>query len=62
MRAMEELVDEGRVVAIGVSNFSVRRIKKAMEALKKQELASNQIEYNLIRRDPEKELIPFCRT
>ncbi|RLG39598.1 MAG: hypothetical protein DRO05_08425 [Thermoproteota archaeon] len=49
-------------MAIGVSNFSVRRIKRAMEALKKHELASNQVEYNLIRRDPERKLIPFCRT
>ena len=60
MRAMEELIDEGKVRTIGVSNFSLKRLQKARNALKRHDLVSNQIEYNLLRRDPERELIPYC--
>ena len=47
MRAMEKLVDEGKVRYIGVSNFSLSRMRHAEEALSKYELASNQMEYSL---------------
>ncbi len=61
MRAMEELVDEGKVRAIGVSNFSLGRLRKAREVLKKHDIVSDQVEYNFLRRSPEKELIPYCQ-
>jgi len=60
MRALERLVDEGKVRHIGVSNFSSHLMDEAMKALSKYELVSNQVEYSLIRRDIEKELLPFC--
>ncbi len=61
MRAMERLVDEGKVRSIGVSNFSVAQTKEAQEALSKRDLASNQVEYNLCARDIEEDLLPYCR-
>jgi len=60
MRAMEKLVDEGKVRYIGVSNFSLSQMKKAEEALSKYELASNQVEYSLKARDIETDLLPYC--
>ncbi|MEM2225333.1 MAG: aldo/keto reductase [Candidatus Caldarchaeum sp.] len=60
MRAMEKLVKDGLVRYIGVSNFDVGLVEEAMEALKSEEIVSNQVEYSLESRDVEKKLIPFC--
>jgi len=60
MRAMEKLVDEGKIRYLGVSNFSLAETRKAEEALSKNELASNQVEYSLKVRDIEEDLLPYC--
>ncbi len=61
MSAMEELVRQGKVRHIGVSNFSVRQTREAKEALAKIELASNQVEYSLLDRSIEADLLPYCQ-
>ncbi len=60
MSAMEELVDMGLIKHIGISNFSVEETKAAQEAMKKYEIVSNQVEYNLLVRDIESELMDYC--
>jgi diketogulonate reductase-like aldo/keto reductase len=60
MRAMERLVDDGKVRYIGVSNFSLSRMRSAEAALSKYELASNQMEYSLKARSIEEDLLPYC--
>lgn len=60
MRAMEKLIEEGKVRYIGVSNFSVRQTEEARESLARNELASNQVEYSLQTRDAEAEVLPYC--
>ncbi len=63
MRAMEELVRMGKIRAIGISNFyTVGQVKAAEEALEKEPLACNQVEYSLGRRGIERELLPYCQS
>jgi diketogulonate reductase-like aldo/keto reductase len=60
MAAMEELVDAGKVRFIGVSNFSVPELERAQKALRKHQIAANQVRYNLADRTIEPELLPYC--
>ena len=60
MRAMNRLVAEGKVRHVGVSNFSVQQTREAQTALSKEELVSNQVEYSLLDRSIEAELLPFA--
>ncbi|MCL7384974.1 MAG: aldo/keto reductase [Thaumarchaeota archaeon] len=60
MRAMERLVKDGLVRFIGVSNFSVSEMEEAMASLAREEIVSNQVEYSLLERSIEHDLLPFC--
>lgn len=56
--ALKELKDEGKIRAIGVSNFSIDQLK---EENKDGYVDVFQGEYNLIQRDAEKELLPYAK-
>jgi diketogulonate reductase-like aldo/keto reductase len=55
--AMEKLVEEGIVRCVGVSNFNVELLKEAQKYYK---IEANEIEYNVLHLDPEKDVIPYC--
>jgi len=61
MRAMEHLVDLGKVRYIGVSNFPLELLKEAQYALSKYEIVSNQVLYNLEDRGIEIDLLPYAQ-
>ena len=61
MRAMRHLVEEGLIRYVGVSNFSVPQMQAAQAALGDIPLVSNQIRYNLVERDMERETVAWCR-
>jgi aryl-alcohol dehydrogenase-like predicted oxidoreductase len=56
--AMQTLFDQGKIRAIGVSNFSVAQIERFRRVAK---LHVVQPPYNLLERKIEKELLPYCR-
>ena len=61
MEAMAALVDSGRVKHVGVSNFSVHQLQEAQAAMPNVPIVSNQVHYNLKRRDIEDTLISYCQ-
>lgn len=61
MRALDDLVRQGKVRAIGCSNFSTAQMAAAQAAAERHGLAAFvtcQDEYNLLTRDIERELLP----
>ncbi len=56
MNAMADLVEEGKIRSIGVSNFGTKAMQAAHRALQKRgiPLASNQVHYSLLDRRIEK--------
>ncbi len=61
MKAMEHLVNEGKIRHIGISNFSLDQTVKAVQALKKYDLISTQMNFNLSHRNIEEDLLPYCK-
>lgn len=56
--AMLDLYDQGKIRAIGVSNFSVAQMKRFRSVAPLHVLQSP---YNLFERDIEAEILPYCR-
>lgn len=61
LRAFAELKAEGKILAYGVSNFDVDDLSDALEHPGGGDLASNQILYNLERREADGGLLGFCQ-
>ena len=55
MELMADAVEAGKVKAVGVSNYSAEQMRIAHAALSERgiSLASNQVEYSLLHRQPE---------
>lgn len=61
LSAMEVLIEQGKILNIGVSNFSELQLHDAMSSLTNSKIVSNQVEYNLFDRFNESHLFPFCK-
>jgi diketogulonate reductase-like aldo/keto reductase len=59
--AMEELVEQGKVRFLGVSNCSIGEMKRAQAALGKHRIVSNQVRYSLIERTIEPRILDYCK-
>ncbi len=55
---LAQLKQEGKVRAIGVSNFNVEQMRRAQKIAP---IDSLQPPYSLINRDAEREILPFCQ-
>ena len=56
MEAMELLIQQGKIRAAGVSNYSIEQMEEANRTLK---LASNQVSYSMLNRTIENDLVPY---
>jgi aryl-alcohol dehydrogenase-like predicted oxidoreductase len=64
MNVLADQVELGKIRAVGVSNYSARQMRRAHAALAKRglALASNQVQYSLLDRRPEKNgVLAACR-
>ncbi len=61
LRAMEELVSEGTIRYVGVSNFTLDQLKRAREIMRHNDVVTDQVEYSLVVREPEEDLLPYCQ-
>lgn len=57
MEAMELLIQQGKIRAAGVSNYSVTQLEEANKTLK---LVSNQVSYSMLNRTIENDLVPYA--
>ncbi|PQV64943.1 hypothetical protein B1R32_103210 [Abditibacterium utsteinense] len=63
LRALEDLVRQGKVLYVGVSSWSAKNISDALEIQGRRgfdRFVSNQPYYNALGRDLEKEVMPLC--
>ncbi len=58
--AFEHLKHAGKIASWGVSNFDMDDMKELASIASGMEVATNQILYNLTRRGPEFDLMPWC--
>lgn len=57
MEALEMLIQQGKIRAAGVCNYSVDQLKDAATTLT---LASNQVSYSMLNRSIEQDLVPYA--
>lgn len=60
VEAFEELVRQGKIKAWGVSNFDTDLMEELLQIAQHGHIGANQVLYNLSRRGPEFDLIPWC--
>src|SRR3954453_13318166 len=61
LAGFDRLQREGKILHHGVSNFGTEDMREWIRLEGGETVAANQILYNLSRRGPEFELIPWCR-
>ncbi|MHA6246331.1 aldo/keto reductase [Pontibacter sp. CAU 1760] len=57
METVAQLIKEGKVRHAGVCNYNVAQMQ---EAEKYVQLVSNQVPYSMVKRDIEKDVVPYC--
>jgi len=60
-QALERCWKKGLIRAIAVSNFAVRDLEDARSHLSRADIVSDQLRYNLLQREIETEVLPYCR-
>lgn len=62
IRAMKQLLIEGKIRYAGGGNLSLKELKEARVAMMAEEIVSVQVEYNLFDRTIENSILPYCQS
>jgi diketogulonate reductase-like aldo/keto reductase len=62
METLSNLVDQGKIRHIGLSNYSLTEFIEAQNMLSNKKIVSNQIEYNLLNRTIEDDFLRYSKT
>jgi aryl-alcohol dehydrogenase-like predicted oxidoreductase len=57
MEAVCRLIEQGKVLHAGVSNYDVNQMEEASKYIP---LVSNQVPYSMVKREIEADLVPYC--
>jgi aryl-alcohol dehydrogenase-like predicted oxidoreductase len=57
MEAVSKLIEQGKVRYAGVCNYTAQQIEEAGKYVK---IISEQVPYSMVKRDIEKEIVPYC--
>jgi aryl-alcohol dehydrogenase-like predicted oxidoreductase len=57
MEALQRLLEQGKIKAAGVCNYSAEQMQEAEKTIT---LASNQVPYSMLLRDIEKDVVPYA--
>jgi aryl-alcohol dehydrogenase-like predicted oxidoreductase len=57
MEGVSRLLEQGKIVSAGVCNYSVEQMQEAGKYI---DILTNQVPYSMVKRDIEKEIIPYC--
>lgn len=57
METLKQLIKEGKILQAGVCNYNVDELKEAEKTLS---IVSDQVPYSMVKRDIEKDVIPYC--
>ncbi len=61
LAGLQQLKQAGKILDYGVSNFDTEDMEEAESLSGGQEIVTNQVLYNLLRRGIEWDLLPWCR-
>jgi len=62
IETLSNLVDQGKIRQIGLSNYSLPEFIEAQNMLSNKTIVSNQIEYNLLNRTIEDDFLKYSKT
>ncbi|NHJ87094.1 MAG: aldo/keto reductase [Asgard group archaeon] len=60
-KALDDLINEGKIRYVGISNFQNALVQELIDNLQNGDVIANEIEYNLVSRNVEIEILPYLR-
>jgi len=57
MEAVSKLLEQGKILSAGVSNYTAEQMKQADSIIN---ISTNQVPYSMVLRDIERNLVPYC--